>query len=47
MMQMVDFCTVRMAGLIVVRDGLHVVADGPYGELDGIQAVAYRCPTFQ
>jgi ATP-binding cassette subfamily B protein len=46
------FSTVRMADLIVVLDGAHVVqagshddlmaADGPYRELYGIQAAAYQ-----
>jgi ATP-binding cassette subfamily B protein len=46
------FSTVRMADLIVVLDGAHVVEvgpheelmakNGPYAELYGIQAAAYR-----
>jgi ATP-binding cassette subfamily B protein len=46
------FSTVRMADLIVVLDGAHVVESGtheeliakrgPYSELYGIQAAAYR-----
>ena len=46
------FSTVRMADLIVVLDGSHVVETGsheeliakrgPYSELYGIQAAAYR-----
>jgi len=47
------FSTVRMADLIIVLDGAHVVETGshdeliarrgPYSELYGIQAAAYRC----